>query len=341
MEQKYGDCRDKVCLLITLLKDAGFSARPVAVCHDATAVSPMMPESGFLNSMFLPWGSPYEVAVNRTIPDPGAFDNLICEVMLDGQPLYLDPMGDYFPYRYLSASIQGADALVLAPGASQLLTLPANPPDSNLSLVSADLKLDSSGALSGMVAERMSGSYDAQMREQWRDQTPIERKRSLDEQMGGIKTGARLDSFGFSDLTDLTQPATLSIHFTAPDYATQQVGRLFFRIPSAALATQGFGPTAAKERHTPLVTRPVRSYRCTCSIVKPQGYHFQTPPAPWKMENSLCRASIVWTDLPDRVVFNAEIVNLRSEVSVAEYPQLKAVADAFYRPDLWEVYFTK
>jgi hypothetical protein len=44
---------------------------------------------------------------------------------------------------------------------------------------------------------------------------------------------------------------------------------------------------------------------------------------------------------PGREVFTAEIVNLKPEISVAAYPQLKAVANAFCRPDLWEVYFTK
>ena len=66
LRQRFGDCKDKVALLATLLTRMGFDATPVVV------------------------SAHYQAATQLRLPGPLAFDHAIVRVMVDGKPVWLD-----------------------------------------------------------------------------------------------------------------------------------------------------------------------------------------------------------------------------------------------------------
>lgn len=101
LSQRYGDCKDKVALLVALLEPLGIKATPVLV-------------STRLRSH-----------AKRLLPSPLAFDHVIARVDLDGRSLWLDPtraqqQGD-LPARQVLGLGQG---LSLEPTSAALHALP-------------------------------------------------------------------------------------------------------------------------------------------------------------------------------------------------------------------------
>lgn len=101
LERRYGDCKDKSLLLITILSALGIEARPV----------------------LLQAGS--RQAFDKLLPSPLLFDHAIVEVRLDGSTYFLDPtrLGQYGRLATMGQAHDGANVLIAAPEATGLVTV--------------------------------------------------------------------------------------------------------------------------------------------------------------------------------------------------------------------------
>lgn len=102
LKRRYGDCKDKSYLLISLLGELGIAARPVLL----SARAPGLPA--------------------RVGPSPGWFDHVIVEMLVDGKRYYVDPTrsGQQVGLDALSTAFPGASALVVDAGTTALTVLP-------------------------------------------------------------------------------------------------------------------------------------------------------------------------------------------------------------------------
>jgi len=317
IEWKYGDCRDKNCLLIALLKEAGISAFPVVLSHN-------------------------RVPVAKDVPSPDAFDWLATMATVGNEHVLLDPFAEYCPFGSVPGEDAGDDALYLDAGTAELASLPerGSVPDAGRTV--ADVALDLAGDLSGAVSSELHGSFDNDVREYWRDQTPTDRRRSMAQTASGIKTGAQVDTFWFSDLNDLTRPATAGFRFTAARYAVTQKGELSMRVPTPAVVGDPlFWITSSARRTNPVETRPARQYVYECNMKLPPGVKVDILPDSVMLDNDYCSARGGWAKTASGVGFGYTLTVKKTDVPVADYAQLKAVTDALSRPQLREVYFLK
>jgi lipoprotein NlpI len=101
LQQRFGDCKDKVALLATLLRALQIPVRPVLV-------------STRMRDRLDGW-----------IPSPLAFDHVIARVDLDGKVFYLDPTRSHQSGPLPARSVTGlGKGLELAAGVSGLTALP-------------------------------------------------------------------------------------------------------------------------------------------------------------------------------------------------------------------------
>lgn len=70
-ERRYGDCKDKAVLLVTMLNKLGIEAHPALVATD------------------------YQREIDNWLPSPGVFDHVIVTTELDGQRYWLDGTRNY------------------------------------------------------------------------------------------------------------------------------------------------------------------------------------------------------------------------------------------------------
>lgn len=100
-QRRYGDCKDKSFLLITLLRELGIESRPV----------------------LLQIGR--RTGLERTLPSAQFFDHVIVQVVLHGRAYYLDPtrLGQRGRIERLGQAHEGAQILVVSPSTSELSTI--------------------------------------------------------------------------------------------------------------------------------------------------------------------------------------------------------------------------
>ncbi len=101
LQRRYGDCKDKSLLLITLLKALGVDSEPVLL----DALRRKNPA--------------------KLLPSPLDFDHAIVRAEVDGKVFYLDPtrLGQHGRLDRMGQSHEGAAVLVIAPDAKALTTI--------------------------------------------------------------------------------------------------------------------------------------------------------------------------------------------------------------------------
>jgi transglutaminase-like putative cysteine protease len=326
---KYGDCRDKNCLLISLLRAAGIKAFPVVLSRVLPAVNDVPSPDAF------DW-----LATMAFVPNPASGQSAIEN---RESPTFLDPFAEYYLYGTVPEDEAGSDALYLDGESGELTLVPGKGgAQSDLAVTTADLTLAANGDLSGTVRTEAGGFYDGQIRSDWRDQTPTDRKRAMAQTASGIKTGAQIDSFWFSDLSDLTKPVTVGFRFTAQHYAVTQKGELSMRMPTPGVSGEPlFGIASGTRRINPVETRPTRIYVYKCNIKLPPGLKVDILPDSVAVSDTSGSSEGGWAKTADGVSFYYAVRVIKEDYSAGEFPKLKAAIDAITRPQFREVYFLK
>jgi TPR repeat protein/transglutaminase-like putative cysteine protease len=102
LKRRFGDCKDKTYLLISLLRELGIDSHPVLL----STSSPRFPA--------------------RILPTPTWFDHVIVQIHLDGRKFYVDPTNarQPEPLKSMPTAFPGAAGLVVAADTTGLITLP-------------------------------------------------------------------------------------------------------------------------------------------------------------------------------------------------------------------------
>jgi transglutaminase-like putative cysteine protease/tetratricopeptide (TPR) repeat protein len=102
LQRRYGDCKDKSLLLVTMLRALGLQADPVLV--------PVALHKGLA----------------QYLPSPMLFDHAIVRLTLDGKTYFLDPtrQGQHGSLARLGQPLAGSDVLVAHAGVTRLDTIP-------------------------------------------------------------------------------------------------------------------------------------------------------------------------------------------------------------------------
>lgn len=102
LERRYGDCKDKTLLAVTMLRALGFEAAPVLVASYTTA------------------------SLSEMLPSPLVFNHAIVMVVVDGEQHFLDPTrrGQYGALDRMGQVHGGRQVLVVQPGTTGLRTIP-------------------------------------------------------------------------------------------------------------------------------------------------------------------------------------------------------------------------
>lgn len=145
MQRRYGDCKDKTLLLITLLREMGVTARPALV---STA---------------------YGGRIRDRHPTARSFDHAIVQAEIDGQTYWLDPSALYQRGGLADVAARYGAALVLGAPGDPLVEMREPPAPRPLTSITVSLDLGGVGAPAAMeVRTEYRGTAANGMREQLR-----------------------------------------------------------------------------------------------------------------------------------------------------------------------------
>ncbi len=206
----WGDCKDKVTLLSSMLSQIGVTSYYTMVDTDRGFIRPDYPSIE---------GDHMIIAIR--LPDDVS-DDLLYATVNDpklGRLLFFDPTNQYVPLGYLPWYLQDGYGLVMAPDGGQIIKLPLLPAFSNRILREAKLSLDAAGNLIGSVNELRWGTPAAVEREELLEILPAKRAEIFDRFLGASLGAFALGKAEIGDLDQYDQTLTLTYQFAAYGYA--------------------------------------------------------------------------------------------------------------------------
>jgi lipoprotein NlpI/transglutaminase-like putative cysteine protease len=203
LRRRYGDCKDKTYLLVSLLQAMGIEAHPILV----TATAPKAP--------------------SRSMPTPEAFDHVVAQVKLGTKLYYMDSTrsGQKGPVDKMGMTLVGASGLVLSEDTKQLTRLEAPHGTTRVSDFSEKFLLDAFGK-SGKLAVRhlYRGLAAEYFRVALPRLTPVQKRQVLLQEYERRYPGIILEKDpAFTDNEDANE-FLIEAELTIPSLATEQRG---------------------------------------------------------------------------------------------------------------------
>ncbi len=264
---RYGDCKDKTTLLISMLQVAGIKAYYVPVDHRRGVVDPDSP-------------SIYGDHMITAIEIPSDVDDKRLQAVVKGNGkryLIFDPTDERTPVGNLGSYLQGGYGLLSAGSASQVIALPVLEPDANGTDRKGEFTLGADGTLAGSIDAFHSGPEGADLRTILKYTDEKERREYWETQIAHDLPGVVLNTFQFVQSPALNKPLEFHYKVTAGQYAHSAGALLLVRprvLGSFAM------PFDDKPRKLPIDLNATGHWHDSYDITLPQGFVVDETPDP-------------------------------------------------------------
>jgi hypothetical protein len=265
---RYGDCKDKTTLLISMLQVAGIRADYVMVDDRRGVVDPDAPSLAG-NHMIT------AIEIPADLHDPRL--QAVAKARDGKQYLIFDPTNEHTPVGNLPYYLQGGYGILSAGEASQILALPVLPPDANGTEQKGSFTLAADGSLTGSVDTSHSGPDGADLRWIIKYTDDKERREYWERQIAQDLPGVTIDSLQITQPSALDKPLEFHYKVTVRQYAHPAGPLLLVRprvVGSHAL------PFDDKPRFYPIDLEATGRWHDSFDIVIPSGYIVDETPDP-------------------------------------------------------------
>ncbi|MFC5861567.1 DUF3857 domain-containing protein [Acidicapsa dinghuensis] len=269
---RYGDCKDKTTLLISMLQVAGIRAYYMPVDSRRGVVDPDDP-SLLGNHMITAIEIPADVQDTRLQAVVKARDGK--------RYLIFDPTNERTPAGDLPAYEQGGYGLLAAGDASQVMQLPILTPDASGAERVGEFKLTADGLLTGSVETTRMGDEGGDVRQTLKQEDQKELHDGLERSLGQDIPGVSLIGFKYDEPKDLDKPVKLHYELSAQQYA-RQAGPLLLVRPR--VVGSDVLPSDNKTRTVPIDLEATGHWHDSYDIALPEGYAVDEMPDPVNLE---------------------------------------------------------
>lgn len=269
---RYGDCKDKVTLLSTMLKQAGIDSEYVLVYTERGVVKPDVPATLF-NHAVLAIALPKEM--------PATAYHSVSTTKDGSRYLIFDPTDEYTPIGDLRATLQGSYGLLVTSAGGELIQLPVLPPDTNRFDREGKFTLQADGTLTGKVMERRTGNHAARERAWLVHANESERSKYLDHYLSESLKNVAVQQMKVGDLGAHEKDLTLEYQLNAQSYA-QRTGPLVL-VRMRVLGEKGILLNFAK-RKFPVQLSAATVEKDSYEIQLPAGYTVDDLPEPKQID---------------------------------------------------------
>ena len=273
----YGDCKDKVTLLSTMLAEVGIQSYYILINVNRGVVVPDFPTVTEFDHVILAIQLPPDA-------DAGGLFAIQTDPKL-GRLLFFDPTDPYVPVGQLPSALQANDGLLVTNDGGQLVRLPLLPPTVNRLIRSAKLTLTPEGTLSGDVTEIRWGEPAAELRARLLSLPNAERRKATEDFLSDFLGGFTLLGYKVDGLDDSEANPVLSYRFSADGYAQQAGDLLLFR--PRVLGSKEVMRFDKKERQYPIEFPAATLQSDSVEIHLPSGYTLDGLPRPTTLDNGM------------------------------------------------------
>jgi hypothetical protein len=269
---RYGDCKDKTTLLISMLQAIGIRAYYLHVDSERGVIDPDAP-SLIGNHMI--------TAIE--LPDGENDLRLLARVKTaSGKTLLIfDPTDEVTPVGMIRGNLQGAYGNIANGADSQVLRLPVLPPESGGLSRKGSFTLAADGSLAGDIDDVFNGVDAARERGILKERDAKEVHNFLEEGLSVELPGLNFKGYEFHDSGDLEKSIGLDLHVSATSYA-HPAGPLLLLRPRV-MGTNARTPPdlmESKTRKYPIEIGHPGLWRSSYDITLPAGYAVDETPDP-------------------------------------------------------------
>lgn len=219
-KNRYGDCKDMSAMIVSLLGEAQITAYPALIrTLNVGKIDPEFPMQYFNHCIAYVPGVPETEEWIEAWPEYDRF----------GRSLWIDATSEYASVEDMPTWIQGTHALVVTPDRGHLIETPLFGPEMNVERRTVQAALSTDGDLRLEGVESFTGIYNIRYRAVLKQGTEGDRRKWLQQYLGGSVPRIRLERFRHSALNDLDEKVKIHYHFTAGRYANRAGNLMFFR----------------------------------------------------------------------------------------------------------------
>ncbi|MCA3014990.1 MAG: hypothetical protein INH41_21600 [Myxococcaceae bacterium] len=306
LERRYGDCKDKAVLFITLARKLGLEAHFANVrTRDAGAVARELPMQQFNHAIvFVP-------------KQPGV-----------AQARFFDPTADLLDLDVVRADDVGTSSLVIDPATGEyaFVEVPFQDPDKHRLSATVELALAADGSAKGRLGLEAKGRGGSALRVASRDAELFQQ--AVQRIATGLVPNSTTSSVIVTEGRELRRPAKLEASLAAVAFARAEGDTLRVKVPA------GWNPRSlfslASRRHALVLGTPFTD-ETTFAVTLPDGFEVKKLPAAdtltgqcLTLERSVSQAGQTVTS---RAVFRVTC----DRVAPAEYPAVRARVDEMMR----------
>jgi transglutaminase-like putative cysteine protease len=267
-QKRYGDCKDKATLMISMLDAVGIRATWVMVDADRGVIDPGTP-SEYGNHMI------------AAIEIPKGYDNPRLQAVVTAKSgrryLIFDPTNPYVPVGQLPGYEQGGYGLLMDGKDSQVIGFPVLDPDLSKTERTAKFELAPDGTLKGDVTVLRYGVSAWSARYRLAMSSDKEQRAFIEKGLQQDFSSFTLNTETTQNVKQLDQPLKMDYSVTAPLYAKGAGSLLLVRPRVVGSVAEALDD---KPRHVPISFPGVGSWHDSFDVKIPAGYAIDDLPDP-------------------------------------------------------------
>ncbi len=270
---RYGDCKDKATLMVSMLREIGVEAYYVVINSERGSVTAETPANlrnfdHVVVAIKLPKEA-VDVGLQATVKHPKW-----------GTILFFDPTNEFTPFGEIGGYLQANYGLLVAPDGGELLELPKAPTIRNSITRSAQFKLDASGNLQGDVKEIRMGDRASDERSVLnRTASSNDRIKPIERILAESLSAFRITKATITNMNSPEMPFAFQYSFNAEGYAKNAGDLLLVRV--RALGNKSSALLETKEpRRFPIEFEGPSRDTDSFEISIPPGYEVEDLPPP-------------------------------------------------------------
>ena len=319
LQKAYGDCKDKVNLMRSLLAAVGVESYPVAIFSgNRRYVRPDWPSPQQFNHVII------AVKFSGELEEPA-----VASTGRLGQFLLFDPTDPFTPLGYLPDHQQDSLALLVRPSGGELLRAPASPPQSNLLKRQVTMSLAHDGSIGCRIREQLEGSAASRNRRLHRRLGSRDYRKVIERWVSRGAPGAAVSRIEAGDRNRVG--FFVDVDFTAAAYG-RTVGRYLLIFKPAVVPHRGFTYLNETERRYAVVLE-ADSFQETVEVDLPPGFTVDEMPEPVALTTPFGRYRADWRIEAGKLLFKRHLELDNAVVPPEDYASVKEFFDEMIAAD--------
>lgn len=318
---RYGDCKDKVTLMVSMLDAVGVRATWVMVDTDRGVVDPKVP-SRIADHMI------------AAIEIPAGYENPALQAVVTAKTgkryLIFDPTNPYVPIGLLPTYLQGGYGLLVAGANSEAIELPILNPNSDTVNRTASFTLAADGSLTGDVTVKRLGASSDDLRRWFAMSSDTDRQHSLETSLRDDLSAFQASNEKIENAGSLDKPLIMQYAVTASSYA-KAVGDMLLVRPRV-VGSDAFYIKDGPRRY-PVEFSSTGDWRDTFDLKIPTGYTVSELPDPVNLNTDFASYHSTVTAKDGVLHYSREYTVKKLELDADQYASVRHFEGQIYNDE--------